>query len=268
MARHTAGLTARWDERFPGFPRHYFPYTSLRGEYGRGHRDAHLRNAIVALLGAGRGGGTVVNPACVFGAHACALAARMPQVRVIGTDIDPRWHRLYRWVRLGRFPRNFRFARDNVFAPRLEVEPDAVVFFGACGAVSDGALDYAIRSGAGWIMGRTCCHENIGGNLAVAPRSSLLTRGFRLKNRFYGRLKRDPASAGFYFWPAYDAGAYPRSAAGRALSRSDEFGQVARESVESDICRAIIDLDRCLYLMEHEFRVEYQGSLLVAQRAG
>ena len=41
---------------------------------------------------------------------------------------------------------------------------------------------------------------------------------------------------------------------------------VAKESADSDICRAIIDLDRCLHLAEHGFRVECQGDLLVAER--
>jgi hypothetical protein len=36
--------------------------------------------------------------------------------------------------------------------------------------------------------------------------------------------------------------------------------------VDSDICRAIIDLDRCLHLEEQGFRVEYQGELFVAAR--
>jgi hypothetical protein len=42
---------------------------------------------------------------------------------------------------------------------------------------------------------------------------------------------------------------------------------VARSSPESDICRAIIDLDRYLYLAERGFRVEYQGELIVAERS-
>jgi hypothetical protein len=47
---------------------------------------------------------------------------------------------MYRVLRLGRLPWNFTFVKDNIFAPRFEVQPTAVVFFGACGAVSDGAL--------------------------------------------------------------------------------------------------------------------------------
>jgi len=50
MERHTGALTARWDDRFPGFPAQYFPYTSFRGEHYRGRRDAHLRDVIVQVL--------------------------------------------------------------------------------------------------------------------------------------------------------------------------------------------------------------------------
>jgi hypothetical protein len=41
---------------------------------------------------------------------------------------------------------------------------------------------------------------------------------------------------------------------------------VARDSAGSDICRAIIDLDRYLHLTEQGFQVEYLGDLLVAER--
>jgi hypothetical protein len=266
MNRHAGPLSARWNDRFPGFPTGYFPYTSFRGEFHRGRRDAHLKDIIVQLLADRAGDTTVVNPACVFGRHACHLAARLPRLKVIGTDIDPRWFRMYRVRRLGRLPRNFTFVKDNIFAPRLEVRPAAVVFFGACGAVSDAALDYAIASGARYSMCRTCCHENISGNVTVTARPNPMNRFFRFKNRLYDRVRKDPKYAGFYFSPGYAPGAYPRSAAGRRLSTADEFLAVARNSVDSDICRAIIDLDRCLHLAEQGYRVVYQGELLVAER--
>lgn len=267
MERHAGPLTASWDAQFPGFPSDDFPYTSFWGEHRRGRRDAHLIDVIVRLL-AGRGGleTTIVNVACVFGRHACRLAARLPEARVIGADIDPRWDRLYRLWRGPHSPSNYRFARDDVFRPRLGVRPTAVVFFGACGAVSDAAMDYAVNAGADYLMGRTCCHENIGGNLAITSRFNQVNRFFRFKNWAYGRWRSAPKYAGFYFSPAYDRSAYPRSAAGQQLSCTEEFIAVARDSPESDICRAIIDLDRYLHLVERGFRVEYQGELLVAER--
>ena len=266
MKQHAGSLSARWNDRFPGFPTDHFPYTSFWGEYYRKHRDAHLKDIIVQLL-ANRGGETtIVNPACVFGRHACHLATRLPHAKVLATDIDPRCFQIYRVLRLGSLPGNFTFVKDNIFAPRLDVQPTAVVFFGACGSVSDGALDYAIASGAKYVMCRTCCHDNIGGNMTVTPRPNTMNRVFRLKNRVHDRMRKMPKYTGFYFSPGYTASAYPRSAAGRHLSNTDEFLAVARDSADSDICRAIIDLDRYLHLAEQGFRVEYQGELLVAER--
>ncbi len=268
MERHPGALSARWNNQFPGFPAGHFRYTSVRGLYCRKHRDAHLKDIIVRLLANREGETTVVNPACVFGRHACHLARRLPQVKVLGTDIDPRWHGIYRLLRLGNFPRNFAFVRDNIFDPRLDLQPTAVVFFGACGSVSDAALDYAIASGANYLVCRTCCHDNIGGNVTITARPNPMNRFFRSKNRIYNRIKKTAKYTGFYFSPRYTSNAYPRSAAGRDLSTSDEFLAVSRDSVDSDICRAIIDLDRYLHLAEQGFRVEFQGDLLMAQRAG
>ena len=266
MERHAGSLSARWNGRFPGFPTDHFPYTSFWGLYYRRRRDAHLKDIIVQSLADRGGETTLVNPASVFGRHACDLAARLPHVKVIATDIYPRCFQMYRVLRLGSLPGNFTFVKDNIFAPRLEVPPTAVVFFGACGAVSDGALDYAIASGAKYVMCRTCCHDNIGGNVTITARRNPVNRFFRFKNRVYNRMRKVPKYTGFYFSPSYTPSAYPRSAAGRHLSTTDEFLAVARDSADSDICRAIIDLDRYLHLAEQGFRVEYQGELLVAER--
>jgi hypothetical protein len=127
-------------------------------------------------------------------------------------------------------------------------------------------LDYAIAAGAKYVMCRSCCHDNIGGNVSVTARPAPLNRLFRFKNRAFARVKKSPKYTGHYFSSGYSPTAYPRSAAGRRLSSADEFLAVARDSADSDICRAIIDLDRCLLLAEHGFQVEYQGDLLVAER--
>jgi hypothetical protein len=50
------------------------------------------------------------------------------------------------------------------------------------------------------------------------------------------------------------------------LSHSEEFLEVSRHSVDSDLCRAIIDLDRFLYLTENGYDVWYKGELFVASR--
>jgi len=267
MDRHARLLTASWNERFPGFPTDDFPYTSFWGEHRRGKRDAHLIDVLVRLLARRDEAETIiVNPACVFGRHACRIAWRLPWARVFGSDIDTRWHRIYRLVRGSRLPPNYAFRQDDIFAPQLDVRPTAVVFFGACGSVSDGAIDYAIESGATYLLCRTCCHDNIGGNVTITPRFNQVNRFFRFKNWTYKRMKGIPRYAGYYFSPKYAASEYPRSAGGRQLSDTEEFLAVARDSPDSDICRAVIDLDRYLYLVERGFRVEYQGELFVAER--
>jgi len=102
--------------------------------------------------------------------------------------------------------------------------------------------------------------------VTVTARPNPVNRFFRFKNWVYDRMRKVPKYTGFYFSPSYTPSAYPRSAAGRHLSTTDEFLAVARDSADSDICRAIIDLDRYLHLAEQGFRVEYQGELLVAER--
>jgi len=269
MERHAGPLTARWDTRFPGFPSHYFPYTSLRGEHYRGRRDAFLKQVIVQLLASRVSQETtIVNPACVFGRHACDLALQLPHASVIATDIDPRWVQLYRLLRGGRMPANYSFVQDNIFTPNVSIQPTAVVFFGACGAVSDAALDYAIESAARYLICRTCCHDNIGGNVVITKRSTHVNRFFRLKNWAYGRMKERVRYAGYYFSDKYPRSLYPRSDAARRVSDANEFQAVAQNSVESDICRGIIDLDRYLYLVERGFSVRYQGESFVAERKG
>ena len=79
MERHAGALSARWNDRFPGFPSDHFPYASFRGVYYRKRRDAHLKDIIVQSLADRARETTIVNPACVFGRHACHLAARLPR---------------------------------------------------------------------------------------------------------------------------------------------------------------------------------------------
>jgi len=267
IERHTAWLAAAWDEKFPRFPRQYFPFTSFRGQYYRGRRDTYLKDIIVRTLAdCDSGEATVVNAACVFGRHACYLASRLPRVRIVGTDIQPAWHWAYRIVRRNNFPDNYSFVRDNIFATKLDVRPIAVVFFGACGSVTDGAIDYGINSGARYLMFRTCCHDIIGGNLSVIKRFNNVNRFFRLKNWSLGRMIRSGKYPDYYFSDKYTREAYPRSGAAKSVVTAEDLMEAAKYSADSDICRAIIDLDRYLYLVEKGFDVVYQGELFVAER--
>ena len=70
----------------------------------------------------------------------------------------------------------------------------------------------------------------------------------------------------FYFSDKYSQDRYPRSRAAKKLSNSKEFLDVSRNSVDSDICRAVIDLDRYLRLIECGYNVWYKGELFVAEK--
>jgi len=71
---------------------------------------------------------------------------------------------------------------------------------------------------------------------------------------------------GHYFSEKYALGKYPRSRAARGMSSPNEFLEISRNSVNSDICRTIIDLDRYMHLAENRYRVWYRGELFVAVR--
>ena len=267
MDRHMVELRKRWDRQFPGFPQERFAYASARGVRRRGVRDAYLKIIIVRLLEAERdhlSNKTIVNPACVIGRHARDVAGRLRDFKAIATDIFPGSNWLYEHARLTRNPDNYEFHQDDIFEPKVEATPTAVVFFGACGSLSDAALDYAIKSNCPYLMCRTCCHDNIGGNTRITKRFTPLNWFFRFKNLSYSWARR--RLKGYYFSARYSADQYPRSRAARGMSDSREFLEISRNSVDSDICRAIIDLDRYLFLVESRYDVWYKGELFIARR--
>lgn len=267
LDRHLAELCKRWDRQFPGFQQERYAYASAAGVWRRGIRDAYLKTIIVKLLKAERDelpDRAVVNPACVFGRHARDLARRLRDFKVIATDIFPWSNWLYEQVILRRSPGNYEFRQDDIFEPKVQARPAAVVFFGACGSLSDAAMDYAIQSSCPYLMCRTCCHDNIGGNTRIVRRLTPLNLFFRFKNLSYSLAKKK--LKGHYFSARYSADQYPRSTAARSLSHSEEFLEISRHSVDSDMCRAIIDLDRYLHLAESGYNVWYKGELFVASR--
>lgn len=266
LRRHLSELSQKWDMKFPDFPHQRCFYASLWGVIRRGVRDKYLKSIIVTLLeteNSHSGNNTIVNPACVIGRHARDLASRLKHFSIIATDIDPAPNWLYKHIRW-RHPDNFEFRQDNIFSPQLNVTPAAVVFFGACGSISDGAIDYAIHSKSPYLMCRTCCHENIGGNTRMVKRSTALNRAFRVKNFIYSKART--LKEEFYFSEKYSQDQYPRSQAARNLSHSAEFLDISRNSVDSDICRAIIDLDRYLRLIENGYDVWYKGELFIGRK--
>ncbi|MBL7152516.1 MAG: hypothetical protein ISS79_02275 [Phycisphaerae bacterium] len=266
LQRHLSELSKRWGERFPGLPEAQFAYSSFKGASRRGVRDKFLKGIIVKLLeGSEDEGKAIVNPACVWGRHARDVARRLGGFRVIGTDINPRFDRLYGRLPWSRTPGNYEFKKDDIFNRQVEPSPAAVVFFGACGSLSDAAIDYAIQTNSPYLICRTCCHDNIGGNTEIVKRLGFLNWAFRFKNFVFA--KRRAKAKGDYFSPKYSAEHYPRSEAAKRLTNSDELIQVARNTVNSDLCRSIIDLDRYLHLAEAGYDVWYRAEMFVAQLA-
>ncbi|MFC1765180.1 hypothetical protein ACFL6U_24300 [Planctomycetota bacterium] len=260
-------LTQQWDSHFPDFPPNSVAHASFKGVMSRGIRDTYLKQLIQHTLANtedDNGDKTIVNPVCVFGRHARDLAAALPSFQVVATDIFSGCNWIYQL--LGKHPSsdNYKFFRDNIFNPQVTVKPLAVVFFGACGSLTDAAIDYTIQRQARYLMCRTCCHDNIAGNTHIVRRANTLNRAFRLKNLNYRLAQR--LLKGHYFDVGYGPDHYPTSAAARQISTSEEFLTMSRHSVDNDLCRTLIDLDRCLYLTEQGYQVFYRGELLVAIR--
>jgi hypothetical protein len=266
LGRHLGELSRRWDERFPGLPEEPFAYSSFKGISRKGRRDEHLKGIIVGLL-EGSEGGMIVNPVCVWGRHSRDLARRLTGYRVIGTDIDPRFEKFYRHLPGRRTPGNYEFYKDDIFNPKVEAKPKAVVFFGACASLSDAAMDYAIGSHCPLLVCRACCHTMIGGNIDIVKRPDFSNRLFRFQIFIFAKrlTKLREKANGHYFSPKYSAEHYPRSETAKRLTNSKEVIEVARNTINSDICRSIIDLDRYLHLAEAGYNVWYRAEMFVAE---
>ena len=267
LKRHLGELSRRCDEKFP-VPEEPFAYSSFKGISRCGWRDEYLKGIIVKLLKGSDGEGQViVNPACVWGRHARDLARRLAGYRVIGTDIDPRFERFYRLLPRRRTPDNYEFIEDDIFNPKVEAKPMAVVFFGACASLSDAAMDYAIGLHCPLLVGQACCHAYIGGNVDIVKRPGFWNRVARLQSLILARRLAKLREKGHYFSPKYSAEHYPRSETAKRLTNSQELLEVACNAVSSDICRSIIDLDRYLHLAEAGYNVWYRAEMFIAQMA-
>ncbi|MCK4342920.1 MAG: hypothetical protein KAY37_14495 [Phycisphaerae bacterium] len=257
-----------WDHVFPRFPECPWKRRTITWECHRGRRDVYLRDLIVAYVPRQETGTRlIVNPATVDGRHARWLAHELPAYQVVGTDIDPRWNRLYRMVIFWKYRqlKNFRFVRENIFEPDLARRPAAVTFFGACGSVTDGCMDYAIAVNSPLLICRSCCHDNIGGNTEIVRRPGRPVNDFfAWKNYWFAKYKKK--GRGFYFSDRYFEHAYPRSKAAREIMDSKTIIAVARNAPESDICRSVIDLDRCLFLQENGYDVMYREEIFFAHK--
>ena len=255
----------KWDDKFLSFPKSSSKRRTISWELERGKRDQYLIDIITKnVTELEKDENIILNAACVFGRHAKAIAKKLKNFKIIGTDINSRpvWNFFSKLFK--KQPQNYSFIRDNIFQSKLDIRPRAVVFFGACGSVSDGIMDYAIKTTSPFLICRTCCHDNIGGNTKIAKKSSFLNFFFRCKNWYYEKRKK--ANAGDYFSEKYSSQAYPRSTIVKQLSTTKEYMELAKNSVNSDICRILIDLDRCCYLIEHGYSVLYKEELFFAKK--
>jgi len=253
-----------WNIVLPEFPAYSEKRRTLIREFKRGRKDAYLRRLIVnTLAGYDAENRLIVNPATVIGRHAKFLAAELPHYQIVGTDIDSRADAFCGFFSFKRH-KNYRFVRENVFEPDMDRKPAAIVFFGACGSVSDGAIEYGIAVDSPFLIFRTCCHENICGNTEIVRRRSIINRFFAMKNWGFAKYKKK--DQGFYFTDSYDKNAYPRSNAAREIADSDTFLRVAKNAVDSDICRTIIDLDRVMHLQENGYDVLYREEVFFAHK--
>ena len=268
LQEHMAELSKRWDERFPGLPEEQSAYSSLKGISRRGGRDEYLKGIIVkALEDCETAGKTIVNLACVWGRHARDLARRLAGYRVIGTDINPKFERFYKRLPWRGTPENYQFFEDDIFNPKVQAKPSAVVFFGGCASLSDAGMDYAIESHCPLLICRACCHAMIGGNTDIVKRPDLLNRLVRLQFFIFAKKLAKLKAKGHYFSPEYSADHYPRSEIAKRLTNSGELIEVARNAISSDICKSIIDLDRYLHLAEAAYNVWYRAEMFVARLA-
>ena len=266
LEKHLAELSKRWDERFPWLPEGQFAYSSFQDVSRRGVWAEYLKGIIVKLL-EGIEGETIVNPVCVWGKHARDLAKRLPGWKVLATDISPRYDRFYNRWPWSTTPSNYEFVEEDIFNPKVEMKPTAVVFFGGCASLSDAAMDYAIGSNCPLLVCRACCHAMIGENMDIVKQPDLLNRLYRLQFFILAKTFAKLKAKGYYWSPKYSAEHYPRSETAKTLTNSDELIEVARNAISSDICKSIIDLDRYLHLVESGYDVWYRAEMFVARLA-
>ena len=233
----------------------------------RGVKDSRLKG-ILEKLCAGTGG-VIANPCCVFARHARDLACRLPMARVEATDVDPTWERIYRFLMAATrrtSPDNFSFRTESVYRSQLAPMPLAVCFFGGCGSLTDAALRLAVQAKARFVVGRACCHENIGRNSQISTRAfTVWNLGHRVKNRVYD-FTAD--RSGYYFDASAGIETYPISSAlRRAITPSGMLG-CARHAVDCRLCQFVIDADRVAFLQENAYDVlGYGENMFVASRS-
>lgn len=258
-----ADIYATWDMIFPPFPKCRFRRRTVARELIKGRRDAYLRDIIISCAQlVDQPNRLIVNLAAVYGGNARLLARALPQFEVLATDIDPRPNAVFSFF--SKTMKNYRFLPENIYQPNLNRRPYIVAFFGACGSLTDASMQYAIDVNSPFLICRSCCHDNTGGNTYLVKRWTLTNWIASLKNvKFLYYSKKRPGS---YFCDRYNKAAYPKSKVAKNLMSAETFMHIVRNCADSDICRFIIDLDRCLYLQEHGYHVLYREELFFAHK--
>ncbi len=261
-------ISQKWDNQFPDFPVRKMKRGSFIWKFEKGERSKYLIQIIKkSIRKLNNENAVIINPACYTGKRARQIAKILPDSKVIGTDINQtynnRWH-LFQKLIGKKEPKNYQFLKDNIFDSKLNITPEIVVFFGACGSVSDAIMDYAIREKSPLLICRICCPDNIGGNTLIKKKNSLLNLYFRYKNWSFQKKKQ--ANQGDYFSDVYSMNVYPRSNTVKQLSNPEEYRKIAQDSVDNEVCEALINLDRCCYLVEHGYDVVYKDELFFAKK--
>ena len=258
-----AEIFASWDKVFPPFPKCRFRRRTVARLLIRGPRDAYLRDIITSCAQlADQPKRLIINHAAVVGRHAKILARALPRFEVLATDIESTPPAIYNLF--SKTPKNYQFLVENIFKPNLNRRPSIVVFFGACGSLTDASMQYTIDVNSPFLICRSCCHDNTGRNMEFVKRWAPINWFASLKNIKFSYLMRK--TPGAFFNDCYDKTAYPRSKVAKAKMSTETFMNIVRNCVDSDICRFIIDLDRCLYLQEHGYHVMYREELFFAHK--
>ncbi len=126
-------------------------------------------------------------------------------------------------------------------------------------------MDYAKKSHCPLLVCRACCHAMIGGNTDIVKRPDFSNRAFRFQIFLFARRLARLREKGHYFSPKYSAEHYPRSETAKRLTDSKEVTEVARNTLNTDFCKSIVDLGRYLHLAEAGYDVWYRAEMFVAQ---
>jgi hypothetical protein len=132
--------------------------------------------------------------------------------------------------------------------------------------LTDAARKRAVQAKARFVVGRACCHENIGGNSQISTRAlTVWNLGHRVKNRVYDFIAD---RSGYYFDPSAGIETYPISGAfARAITPIGMLG-CARHAVDCRLCQFVIDADRVAFLQENAYDVlGYADNMFVASRS-